>query len=90
MTTLSTVGYGDIVPHMDKPVFACFFLAAVALFAFILGESVALMQEIGRHRRLEHFFRDGLSQAALEDMDAFHDGQARIPRPPAPAAASDL
>lgn len=77
VTTLSTVGYGDIVPHEDKPLFACFFLAACVIFAFILGETVALLQEVGRHQRLETFFHDGLSRPVLDAMDVLNDGRVR-------------
>eukprot|EP00892_Ulva_mutabilis_P004637 jgi/Ulvmu1/2545/UM139_0013.1 len=75
VTTISTVGFGDIVPHTYRPAFALFFLVSVVLFAYVLGESVALVTEVGKYRRLEEFFAGGLSPKMLDDMDTFRDGQ---------------
>ena len=77
MSTISTVGYGDIVPHSFRPAFAVFFLVAVVLFTYVLGESVALITEIGKYRRLENLFAEGLSPQILDRMDHFRDGQVR-------------
>lgn len=72
MTTVSTVGYGDIVPAPRfRPVFALFFLVSVVLFAYILGESLALVADIGRYRHLHKFFRNGLTEEMLEVMDIY-------------------
>jgi hypothetical protein len=69
LTTLSTVGYGDIVPKRHKVVFALFFLVSVCLFAFVLGEVVGAMLELLKCRRLAAFFKDGLTPAMLRKLD---------------------
>ena len=82
ITTISTVGYGDIVPSQHKVAFACFFLVTVVLFAYLLGESVALVTEIKRYRRMDEFFSKGLPPEILDAMDIFRDGQVRSPWAP--------
>ena len=72
------------MPHSFRPAFAVFFLVAVVVFTYVLGESVALVAEIGKYRRLEGFFAGGLSPEILDSMDAFHDGQ--VPTAPSPTA----
>lgn len=79
VTTISTVGYGDIAPTRYRPLFACFFIVAVVLFAFLLAESIALVTELGNYRRLAALFENGLSREALEKMDNYQsDGQVRF------------
>lgn len=78
MTTISTVGYGDIVPPPRfRPYFAVFFLLSVVLFAYILGESLALVADIGKYRQLHRFFREGLTQEMLDIMDCY-EGDGRV------------
>lgn len=77
MTTISTVGYGDIAPTRFRPLFACFFLVAVVLFAFLLGESIALVTELGNYRRMHALFEDGLGPEALAKMDNYQ-GDGRV------------
>eukprot|EP00892_Ulva_mutabilis_P004634 jgi/Ulvmu1/2542/UM139_0010.1 len=80
VTTISTVGYGDIVPHPRwRPVFAVFFLLSVVLFAYILGESLALVADIGKYRQLHRFFAKGLTQEMLDIMDCY-EGDGRVQR----------
>lgn len=74
-TTISTVGYGDIVPSHHRIYFALFFLVTVVLFAFLLGESVALLTETKRYTRMDKFFAKGLTPEILDAMDIFRDGQ---------------
>jgi hypothetical protein len=69
LTTLSTVGYGDIVPKNHKVVFALFFLVSVCLFAYVLGEVVGALVELLKCRRLAAFFKDGLTQEMLQKLD---------------------
>jgi Ion channel len=78
VTTIATVGYGDVVPHEHRAIFAATFLVSVVLFAFLLGESVALLSEIHNYRRLDAFFARGLTPEILDSMDAFRDGQVRV------------
>jgi hypothetical protein len=77
VTTISTVGYGDIAPTKYRPLFACFFLVAVVLFAFLLGESIALVTELGNYRRLSALFENGLGPEALDKMDNYQ-GDGRV------------
>lgn len=78
ITTISTVGYGDIVPSNHRIMFACFFLVTVTLFAYLLGESVALLTESKRYNRMDEFFAKGLTPEILRAMDIFQDGQVRV------------
>lgn len=79
VTTISTVGYGDIAPTEYRPLFACFFLVAVVLFASLLGETVALVTELGNYRRLSALFENGLGPEALAKMDSYQgDGRVRL------------
>lgn len=48
VTTIATVGYGDVVPTYHRALFAALFLLCVALFAYLLGESVGLLSEVRR------------------------------------------
>jgi hypothetical protein len=77
VTTIATVGYGDVVPHRNRAIFAATFLVSVILFAFVLGESVALLSEVHNYRRLDAFFERGLTPEILDSMDSFRDGQVR-------------
>jgi hypothetical protein len=77
VTTLSTVGYGDIVPQTHKAIFAVYFLLSVVLFAYLLGQSVALAMEVGQYRRLDKFFSKGLTPEILDEMDRYRDGEVR-------------
>lgn len=77
ITTISTVGYGDIVPSHHKPLFACFFLVTVVLFAYLLGESVALVTKTRHFKRMDEFFSRGLTPEILNSMDIFGDGQVQ-------------
>jgi hypothetical protein len=79
ITTVSTVGFGDIVPSHQRVTFACFFLVAVVLFAYLLGESVSLITQIKRYRDLDKFFSKGLTPEILDAMDTIRDGQVRPP-----------
>jgi hypothetical protein len=86
---VSTVGYGDITPTTHRPLFACFFLVAVVLFAYVLAESVALVSDVHRYQRLDAFFAKGITPQILDAMDLFQDGQARsAPLPCIPMHAS--
>lgn len=69
LTTLSTVGYGDIVPKNHKVLFALFFLISVCLFAYVLGEVVGAVVELLKCRRLAAFFKDGLTHEMLQKLD---------------------
>ena len=75
ITTISTVGYGDIVPSHHRVAFACFFLVTVVVFAYLLGESVALVTETKRYHRMDEFFGKGMTPEILDAMDIFRDGQ---------------
>lgn len=77
VTTISTVGYGDIAPTRFRPLFACFFLVAVVLFAFLLGESIALVTELGNYRKMSALFENGLGPEALAKMDNYQ-GDGRV------------
>ena len=80
ITTISTVGYGDIAPTRYRPQFACFFLVAVVLFAFLLGESIALVTELGNYRKMSALFEKGLCPEALAKMDNYQgDGRVCFP-----------
>ena len=69
------MGYGDIVPSHHRVAFACFFLVTVVVFAYLLGESVALVTETKRYHRMDEFFGKGMTPEILDAMDIFRDGQ---------------
>lgn len=75
VTTIATVGYGDVVPKEHRAEFACIFLLSVVLFAYLLGESVGLLADVHRYRRLDAFFARGLTPEIIDSMDAFRDGR---------------
>jgi hypothetical protein len=82
VTTISTVGYGDIAPTKLRPVFACFFLVAVVLFAYVLGEVVALVQALDNYRRMALLFREGLQSEAIDRMDSYEVDGKVLPASP--------
>lgn len=69
LTTLSTVGYGDIVPRDHRAVFALFFLISVFLFTYVLSQIVSGIVMYFRFRKLADFFRDGLTPETLARLD---------------------
>jgi general stress protein CsbA len=77
LTTLSTVGYGDIVPHDHKGLFASFFLISVFVFAYTLGEVVSAAAMCCKYRRLGKFFQAGLTPDVLQHLDDNADGTVR-------------
>jgi Ion channel len=78
LTTLSTVGFGDITPKHHHFVFALFFLFSVVLFAYVLGMVVSTVVDLRKFRKLEKFFKKGLTYEMLEQLDSIDgDGSVR-------------
>lgn len=67
------------MPHRYKAVFATYFLISVVTFTYVLGESVAIVVEVLRWRRVVRILDEGVTQPLLDRMDFSHDGQVHLP-----------
>jgi Ion channel len=77
LTTLSTVGYGDITPHSHFVFFGFFLLFSTVLFAYLLGELVSAVVDLKKFQQLEKFFQGGLSEGMLRQLDSV-DGDGTV------------
>lgn len=57
IVTLTTVGYGDIVPHSDggRVIGFVFLFLSLGTYAFLIGQITSIMDNIKEHRKLGQF-----------------------------------